>query len=466
MSDERLDVQCNLEAADEQKSTDNEIQKSDSPTPTPDQSTVPGPSNAKPTPHIFDCFGAVCDGFQELFERLSLKDLRVLRSTCKRFKELTESHIKKFYPAVKSKYKKIEISTGNLKQIHQLDFSCIKLQPIELCIDFLTDDHIDVIRDILVHEQVEIVRFGGWHIREDLYEVIFQFCPNMKHLSIGELYNQFAPSESIKWLHLRYPRLEHFELDSVYGDSNIIDLQAFFDFNPRIPIFTTTSNFLFQNHRWLRLIGIAFDQLNVKCECDSFFRNDLEFLLDDLHERGFYNRLHIYCKLVLHRNIMHNICSVDALEKLHIGSVKKAIKMRPPPTLKELEFDSDLNMTFDETMASHLNNVERIHFKCARIDSITALIRHAAKVKEILIENLEGGIHIENSVIDLVALNRERGNLVDAVELSIYVEEIVFLKIRSAGMRTECNLVQLKRKEAHEWKHQYEYIYMNRSESE
>lgn len=464
MSDERLDVQRNLEAADEQKSTDNESQQPDSLTSTPDQTAVPGPSNAELTPHIFDCFQQVCDGFRELFERLSLKDLRSLRSTCKRFKQLTESHIKEFYPAVKTKYKKIEISTENLKQIQQMEFSCIKLQPIELCIDFLTEDHIDVIRDILVHEQVEIVRFGGWHIHQDLHEVIFQFCPNMKHLSIGELYNQFAQSESIKWLHLRYPRLEHFELDWVYGDNNIIDLQAFFDFNPRIPIFTTTSNFLFQNHRWLRLIGIELDQLNVKCECDSFFQNDLEFLLDDLHERGFYHRLHIYCELVLYQDIMHSICSVNALEKLNIGSVKMAIGMQPTPTLKELEFDSDSNMTFDEKMASNLNNVERIHFKCARIDSITALIRHAAKVKEILIENLEGGIHIENSVIDLVALNRERGKLVDASELSIYVEETVFLKIKSAGMRTECDLVQLKRKEAHEWKPQYEYIYMNRSE--
>lgn len=127
------------------------------------------------------------------------------------------------------------------------------------------------------------------------------------------------------------------------------------------------------------------------------------------------------------------------------------------PELNELCFDYGHEEIDFNSNAKNLINVERIYFRNTQVENIISFIRYAPKVKEIQVDNLQEGTHFQNGIIDLKALDKERSELPGVCKITIYVSEKVFLSTKRALMKSELGLVTIKRAEAVEWKHVFDY---------
>lgn len=114
------------------------------------------------------------------------------------------------------------------------------------------------------------------------------------------------------------------------------------------------------------------------------------------------------------------------------------------PNLKELYFNHYVWISNFEPSAKNLDNVERVYFESTEANYIMLLLRYASKVKEIMVRYLESST-AENEVIDLVAWNKERKQLIGASKVTIYVDERIFLLTKFAKANIELSLVTLKR---------------------
>lgn len=116
----------------------------------------------------------------------------------------------------------ISIQDGDLEIFQKINFDSIN--EIEL---FDGDLHsIESAKDALA--KVETLRFFRSKFNGDIYEKCLQFCGNLKHLFVMDNFNQrsifsrkqietnnFILGTSNDWLTKEYPKLEHFELNSV-----------------------------------------------------------------------------------------------------------------------------------------------------------------------------------------------------------------------------------------------------------
>lgn len=441
------------------------------------------------------------NGLEPLFELLTLKDLCTLRQTCKQFKKVIDEFIVHNYPAVRIGYRQIDICYRDLEKYVGLDENSIKvIKRLQVFMDnfpCLWDEVPDLLR------QVEMVKLRNWSIRGEFYEAFLQYCPNLEHLFIWNIYLDKIMGTGNEWLLRHYPSIKHLELDEsdvgVSGNGReIIELKTFFQLNPNVRTFSTIPCFLYENRNWLRGSNIHLDQLNLKC--DFYLGEYMEpiwELVNELYEQGFYKRFHFYGYYFNHDIIgPEKRFSIRSLEKLHFQNefdevrLQNLIILLPPLiNLKELflmcfkrnepessssnEFVQNLrwgiqmvsrlflSTEFDrnlETLASSLTNVERIHIRRAKFDDILPFIRRSPKVKEIRIDRLKDGYYMKNNIIDVKTLNNLRKQLIRASKITLYVREEVYLATKLTRT-TKSSMIILKR--TFEWPHQTLYSWMD-----
>lgn len=209
------------------------------------------------------------------------------------------------------------------------------------------------------------------------------------------------------------------------------------------------------NQKWLVQSDIHFDLLRLKGDCLLEIGMDhVCSVVKKLYDRGFYRRLHLDGHYIIHDEDWNEIAALPAIETLHLSSIEIQIVLSPlMSSVKELSFSSSSDYENSKELISNLMYIERVIVEWSFCDDILPFIRHAARVKEIRIYNLEEGSYFEDDVIDVAALNRERERLIGACKQTIYVKEKIILATIWAGMPTRSNLVQLKRAEAIEWKY-------------
>lgn len=280
------------------------------------QQPVAGASNEESVSRIFKLD---IDCFEELFGFLSLKDLFVLRQTCKRFKKLVDYYIKQYYPAIKLNYGIIKVSDANIEQFRLLDSNCVKLiKAVQMNTSDLSLEKIEIIKEIL--NCVELLEVSNFQIREhDFYEIFLKFCPKIKCLIITNVDDTLVDANT-SWLQQHYPTLERIVLDDCndgfYDGFEMTHLRSFFTINPNIQSFSTTLTFLWENRNWLLGCDIKFDQLEI----ESFYVEEIEDkfgLIGELYAQGFYQRLHYYA-MVVTDDYMSLINTVPGLEKVHL----------------------------------------------------------------------------------------------------------------------------------------------------
>lgn len=388
------------------------------------------------------------DGFEDLFEYLSVADLRSLRQTCKRLLRVVDYFISLNYPAVKFGCRKFQLkSKKDLQEFRQMDPISLKMvKHVIMSYDQITNKEMEEFKDFW--QTLKRFEVGTKPKDGDLYDTFLKWCPNLRDLSINQ--NVFVNEDS-GWLRRHYPTIEHF---AITNGGFLPGLKTFFKLNGNIRKFSVTELDLAGSFSHFLDSHIKIDVLNITAA--KFGINFDYNLLEKLHKQGFYKQFHLHITLFKPTIAdFGKIALIHGLEKLILRYKVQELILPPMPELKELLI-GPLNRHVDlDTLAQSLISVERVHFIKAKSDQIIPFVRYAPKVKEVKIDELTDGTHFENGIIDISALNKGREGLPGAEKLTIYVDESTFLSTKMVTTKTQFNLVTLKRTQAVEWIHQY-----------
>lgn len=252
------------------------------------------------------------------------------------------------------------------------------------------------------------------------------------------------------WLFQEYPLLEHFELTPSKNDK--IPLVKFFEKNPNLRSFSTNSNFFCANLNSFKKTASKLESLNIDGSCDRDTPGKFYNGLNKLYQQGFYKKLHLRVRNGVQSNLDSNIIQ-NALEVLyvdvrHCQSFYETLPFLSALHIKELGIFDSFYVPYMETLAKNLIKLEGIRLTNATFKNILAYIRYAPNLKSIQIQNLLIKDHVNNEVLDISLLNRERQKLIGANRVVIYVKEQLFLLTKWATKRINLDLIELKRIES------------------
>lgn len=170
--------------------------------------------------------------------------------------------------------------------------------------------------------------------------------------------------------------------------------------------------------------------------------NELFNLLNQLHERGFYQRLHLIENIVENLQQLFSGNDFDLLHRLREDFI---FGLSSLSYLEVLTFTSfKFNMHF-EFLSKHLVNIERISVNVLCNNMILPFIRNSVKLTEIKMKYND-----LNNVFES-AWNKEREKLTGARKVIIYVPEWQYLEMKWAMTTIDYPLVALRRTESSRW---------------
>lgn len=391
------------------------------------------------------------DCFKDLFEWLSLADLKALRKTCKRMKQVVDDYIKLNYPKA---LRKIVINDVRLERLRGLESGGFELiNHVEFKVDRLNFSRIEGIKHLLA--RAENIEVDCEFPRCDFHEVFLKHCTRVKHLMIKGRSIPALFGRDSDWLNRNYPTLEHIGVANFYRAGTFYlkctEMKIFFEQNPNVRMFSTTTDFIWTNQDWILGSNIKFDRLDIWfCYGSDAGIDEVFDLLNELYERGFYQRLHVYLDEDFEREEFHQITSLHAIELLAFLGPETIWSVEPPSTgPKELILDDDPDAEHLDVLANSFPNIRRLCVTEASIDIILPFIQRCPMLTQIKIQTLWMGVYMKESIIDLLALNNERKKLPNARKITIFIQEHVFLE-NKWKQNINLSLIELKRE--HLWK--------------
>lgn len=396
------------------------------------------PSDDKTPPRIFKLN---VDCFEELFDWLSLADLRAFRQTCKRMKRVVDYYIEINYPLV---FKRLPIRDYHMDYLRRADPNgFILLNHIDFLTSKLTAVQIEGIKNYL--DKVECINIESSQIEGEFNEMFLKFCPNIKCLVISKFRSGKIIGSGNEWLSRQYPTLECIVLHSsnLNLESETFELQSFFERNPKIQTFSTTFEFLWVNRHWLLESNVRLNQLDIIGACNANLPMDgIWNLVKKLYEQDFYKRLHITASWIEDQEDINQIVSLNGLEKLSLKSICLEFTIPPIAGLKELNIYA--YEYFGDLKVHNLMNLEQLYIAFASLNDILPFVSCCTRLKQIVVNHLEIGTYFKNGIINLVALNNERKKLRRARKISFYVNEKIFLT-QKWTTTINFDLIELKR---------------------
>lgn len=383
------------------------------------------------------------DCLEELFEWLSLKNLRSVRETCKRMKQVVNYHIKLNYPL---RFGQFEFLDDTFDDLCRFDDSFIKFyKTIKFGYTPLTNYIIDGLKHIL--SKVERVVIVDAQLSGTFYDDFLKFCGNLKSLVCIDFSTIGIDSE---WMLEQYPTIEHIVLSDPEPFEEHDKLKIFLEENPNIKTLSISSNIY---DDWMLESNAKFDKLIIEV-LHSPDMNLFCSQLNTLHTNGFYKKLELFMYIQCENHEMNRIATLHALEFLFIENITSGTVFTPLPQLKVFYMHSDRDIDNMNMIVDNMENIEKIHFKFADFESILPFIHRANKLKEIKINSPSDGRFLSEDCIDLVALNNERKKCSGAIKLTIYIGEEVYLATKCAKMRTKFSCIEIKRAESHIFDHE------------
>lgn len=419
------------------------------------------------------------DCFYELFEYLALDELISIGNTCKRLQLIAGSFIQQNYAAKRKTCGKEEIFIswiprrigafsrfieklsvfGNYNKSFLIDgsnkFKCLK--ELRLAQVELNPQEIQCIKEILVN--VEILELEQCQLNEEFYDNFLQYCSKVKRLSVSRSTFDRDRATIIgsgnDWLFRKYPTIEHLELTDLYEFQNK-ELKTIFAQNPNIRSFSTDAKSLFNNRDSFLICGAKLEKFtvefqdpkNISLELEPVVTVNLIFnLLRDLHEQGFYNRMHLYINFVDYYDCAQKIFSLKPIEMLS-GFIVRIDN--PLMKLKELDINKGSDVIDLDQFPNIFPDLERIHFSQATADHILPFICSLKKLNIMKIDCLLDGNHLKGGALNLIALNKERKKLFKPRKVVIYVDERVFLATKWATMELNLDSIELRKGESFE----------------
>ncbi|XP_055312525.1 uncharacterized protein LOC129574481 [Sitodiplosis mosellana] len=417
------------------------------------------------------------DCFNEIFNRLPLKDLNSLAQTCKRLHDFTSKYFQQHFATVEVHYGKdgpiafesirVDAFSQFIQRlsIHRVDLCSFRniaatfksLKELNLMGLHLTAPKIECLKKIF--EKIEILKIRDIEIEADGLHFL-KFCNNLQRLSVRNLktintsFEMDKQSSSLTvdngWLRQKYPNLKHFELIEV-EILKFCDVLAFFKENPNIRSFSTDTKFLSRFEHLITEVNVSLNDLTIVRDCkDDLINQSISIQLNHLHKLGFYERLHwIGAYLPFEgRTLQTQIDQLSRLQPLKTLRFKALVYVIPHVDLSELINVTELSMidpqmgTSIGKLASELLNLERISFTHAFLDDITPFVVCSKKLKEI---HLYGDIRSSNDIIYLRTLNKSRTKLEGASKVTIHANDTIYTETKWAIGETNFRLIELKR---------------------
>lgn len=443
-----------------------------------------GPENAAAAtavvPHIeqsSEMFKLNIDCFDETFDYLPLEDLTSVGGACKRLHQVAGY-------CFRMNYSDIEI-TSRQKDIVAFGMKVLRYINVTNFIEFFGKIRIDThpglqfllkfqskllrVNQIKVHRmnlgELDIARMSGILDKIEILDILgsqhnlhlIAHCPKLRRLKIYDCTTDFD------WHTLKCSTLETFEFRP-YSYTNIERMVTFVQQNPNIRKVATTAYFLWVNRNLLRgesgirlnELAILIDEKKTEDVFESFCR-----LLNDLHARQVYQRLQLYIwtEVSVCQEMINQLATVNGLVKLYnIGTMDPGTSLAILNNLEELYLKSSACVWNAENVVKNLTKLRRIDFHCGNTN-LMPFIRFLAPLERIKLDYIYKSMHFnaETSIIDLVALNKERKKLPFARKITLYVNETYYLATKWALKETNFEFIRLKRVESFEWGHHFEY---------
>ncbi|XP_055306484.1 uncharacterized protein LOC129570787 [Sitodiplosis mosellana] len=337
--------------------------------------------------------------------------------------------------------------------LKQIGFSCINLNGPEY----------ECIQELLA--KVEIVQIWICALDGDFYDCL-KFCRNLKHFSIrycdivcSQMLEDGVRTLQYPWLTQEYPKLEHLELIP-FKKLQIDELSMFFACNSHVQSFSTSGQCLWVNRNVLLKSAAHLDKLEIRmievkmAPTDEFGVPETRMqaictLVNQLHEHGFFRRLHFYINDDEQIPSIDELASVAGLEKLCIRKFKKDYSLVPLTNVRELVIWEGAKNIDLEALANKCVKLERLYFGSHTIDHLLPFIRRSAKLNKV-----KAFSKIKtNFSIAISNLNAQREKLAGAHKLIIYVPDNIFLATKWTARNGDVNLslVELRRGDSYEF---------------
>lgn len=461
---------------------------------------VSSQSHDESHPRIFNLTTDCCD---EIFDYLSLKDLHAFGQTCRAIQKVAGEYFKRNYSAAtnysgndgiytaysddKGVINQNILTSGFNRYITYISHYYDELRPLQYIQSHSNEcesiNHIYLVCVIInearvnsllnVLPKLKTLQIRNSSVEGHLYDVLLMHCA-LERLFVQDsdlgifrlLDGGWAARIENHWLRQEYPTLKYLELIPKYT-IKIDEFNEFFDRNPNVRTFSTSSLCLWKNRKELLKSNANLDLLEVKevNETEMFDddENDDELtitafckLLNQLHARHFYKRLNFYIKNFNEETSGYLTSLGHCIEKLCIKNFTRSYSLPQLINLKELSIHDGANATDMETIASSLTKLQRLHINNASIDDIRPFIRQSTKLRQIKMIP-KNDTQFDGDILQLLKLNREREKLTEARKIIIYVPDNIYLKTKwtvNCG-DTNLNLIEMKRCNSIEWDDHY-----------
>lgn len=421
-------------------------------------------SGHKQSPDIFKLDIDCCE---ETIDYISLIDLISVSKTCKRLYQVAGWCFRLTYPNVTVSINREGLNVlENVQVTHFAEFIrkikidghdyCLsnflkiqsklrRLKEVEMSGRKLFKDDNDRMKETL--GKLEVLRLTDCTLSENLrFNNVMDHCANIKILQINGCAVDFD------WLTQKYPTLNNlkFHLPLEHENQFIDGLTTFLAINPNIQKFATSGDILWTNRDSLKnATVIKLNELAIELQLNSTIEfNTLCCLLNELHARGFYQRLELIIRMRLASDAIDQLVTLNGLVKLDVSDNRFAFSALT--NLEEIRMRSSASVTDPESAVKNLVNLKRIHFHVAFYRELMLFITQSAPLRELKTTWLGYGPHFSHHthVMDLVALNQERQKLDDARKLTMYLHEDVYLFTKWTLKETNFEFIRLKRTES------------------
>lgn len=415
------------------------------------------------------------DCFEKIFDHMPLRSIIAFGETCKCFQRIAGEYFQQHFSDLEiigSEHSiKIENCYNNINRftsfIKKIRISCDNFQWLQLNrfqsltqIEFYENriSSVECMKEILC--QIQIMKIGFCRVDGDFYEIILKFCKNVKRLCLRECESGDALiGSSNNWLHRNFSTLEHFEVRSC-GNRSLEELKTFLELNPNIRKLAINSTCFKINKNTLLATDAKLNNLAIDYDPSPWTDNTFYTTLNELLHRNFYKRLHFYCRYPYGLYNGDRLDSLNAYVKLHIITAGFPIDLSIARDLEELCIPN-ISHIINLDMLCNLKKLERISMYHAKSDDILPFITSAKQLRKIKISQFHSGLHFnrKSNILDLIAFNEERKKLDNAIKVTIYAEENVYLATKRAMGLNELTLIDLKRIDSFDCDHDFSYFY-------
>lgn len=417
------------------------------------------------------------DCLEENFDHLTLSGLVAFGQTSKIFLEVTGQYFcANFVARVLGKHGNIYLDDRQNFTINCFSQYVRKILMKDTDLRIFVTNKFDRLKEIEFYEgklcptenltnvlrNVETVKFIQCQLGGDFHDTFLRYCDQLKRLCVQDNNQQDLKRNNLigtsdKWLNRKYSTLQHFGINSRQRCDQVV---KFLKKNSNIRTFSTTIEFLIANMEQMTKLKIQLNALAIlhaypNTEGTKFnaFVNQLSALQKD----GMFEHLHLYFhKTTKKRENIYPIRLMPFVTTLHITNAVQNFTLTPMKNLNQLYLYGAFQIRDLDNALKHLKKLDYIYFRRETIENILRFVGNLPQLSNIQIDSI-----INDKVVNITAVNNERKYLHNPKNLTIYVEENVYLATKSAFKHNEFSVVDVKRIESYDGFHDFTNTFGN-----